>query len=95
MNTAPLPVEVHSEVFSTPTPELAHVVARRTPDESAVALVLRARVVGFAVEALCGVQFVPRRDPAAKLLCQHCQMLFSLYSDLGYSSGSEPRQLPQ
>ena len=93
--TGSLLAEMNSGVVATQPPERAHVVQRVTNYESAVALVMRARVEGFPVKALCGVQFVPQRDPAVKPVCEKCELLFDFYADLGHTDIRQPRHLPQ
>jgi hypothetical protein len=40
--------------------------------ETATAWVLRARIEGFEVEALCGYRWFPTRDPKQYPVCQRC-----------------------
>ncbi len=51
----------------------AHYVRAR--GRSAEALVLEARIHGFAVEALCGKRWVPSRDPKRYPVCPECAEL--------------------
>lgn len=42
------------------------------PDTTPQAYVLRARIEGFPVTALCGYTWVPQRDPAPLPVCSRC-----------------------
>jgi len=67
-------VEETRYVTSTDKPESAHfvMVPPGQPDESPQAYVLRARIEGFAITALCGFVWVPKQDPANLPICQEC-----------------------
>lgn len=56
----------------TGSPRAAHIILP-VDDKDAVALVTEARIYGFAVEALCGIKFVPERDPKQYPLCSRCK----------------------
>lgn len=60
----------------------AHIV-KTEPGESAVAKVTEARIYGTAVEALCGVVFVPQQDPGKLPLCQGCKDIYDMYRAYG------------
>ena len=62
----------------TGEPDCAHIV-RAGPGESATARVLEARVYGSPLEALCGVVFVPRRDPSRLPVCASCKDIYDTY----------------
>lgn len=51
---------------------LSHIVPPEPP-LSARAVVIRARIYGLEVRALCGHTWVPERDPEKYPLCQKCQ----------------------
>lgn len=51
----------------------AHYVGAKGRD--AEALVLEARIHGFAIEALCGKKWVPSRDPERFPICPACAAL--------------------
>ena len=53
------------EVTDTDEPEVAHIGRRED--------VNRAYVTGEAIVALCGVVFVPTRDPSRYPVCKACQ----------------------
>lgn len=42
------------------------------PDQTPQAYVLRARIEGFPVTALCGHTWVPQQDPGPLPVCQEC-----------------------
>lgn len=45
-------------------------------DQTPQAYVLRARIEGFAIEALCGHIFVPSRNPEPLPVCSTCLEIF-------------------
>jgi len=45
-------------------------------DESPHAYVLRARVEGFPIEALCGHTWIPHRNPAPLPVCEACLNIY-------------------
>lgn len=45
-------------------------------DETPQAYVVRARIEGFAITALCGYVFVPQKDPKPLPVCQTCLEIF-------------------
>lgn len=59
-------------------PEMAHIVM--TPagevDETPQAYVMRARVEGFEVVALCGYVFVPSKNPRELPPCDECVAIY-------------------
>lgn len=64
-------IEVHlrdapAEALQGGSGDLAHVVAKLTDSESAQARVLRSRVLGTPVTALCGVVYSPVGDPRSR-----------------------------
>ena len=82
------------ERLGTGEPICSHIV-RRTGNESAAAMVMRARVEGTEIEALCGHKWVPSRDPKAHPLCEVCKQVFDLYGDMGdVPRGMDPTGLP-
>lgn len=67
------------ETRTTTIPEEASHIVMVPPvedDETPQAYVLRARIEGFPVTALCGHQWVPRRDPKPLPVCATCLDLF-------------------
>ena len=54
-------------------PKEAHIVARGDDGTPAGALILEGSVNGTPVEALCGLVFVPTRDPLKLPPCQRCK----------------------
>ena len=65
------------EETRTGPPEAAHIV--KTEGGDAAAKVLEARVYGTPLEALCGVVFVPHRDPTKLPLCATCKDIYETY----------------
>lgn len=64
---------------TTDQPEqAAHIVMvpAGQPDETPQSYVLRARVEGFAVTALCGHTSVPERDPQPLPVCEACLVVY-------------------
>jgi hypothetical protein len=53
---------------------VAHIVAPKD-GKTGQALVMEARIFGFAIEALCGHRLIPQRDATALPLCQACKAL--------------------
>lgn len=62
----------------TGEPSVAHIV-KTDGDESAAAAVLRARIEGTPVEALCGHRWIPSRDPDRLPMCQACREIYEAY----------------
>jgi len=58
-------------------PTAAHIVKSSGGD--AAAKVVEARVFGLPLEALCGVIFVPQRDPTKLPLCATCKDIYETY----------------
>ncbi len=68
-------VEEYAETRLSDVPgKSAHIVMvpPGESDESPQAYVLRARVEGFPVTALCGWTWVPQRDPMPLPVCSRC-----------------------
>lgn len=66
---------------STDKPNVSHIVLEPAGDETAHALVLRARVEGFEVEALCGFRWIPYRNPQDLDVCQKCVEIYQQPGD--------------
>ena len=62
---------------TTGEPDVAHIVKSGGGD--AAAKVVEARVYGTPLEALCGVVFVPRRDPSRLPMCAKCKDIYETY----------------
>jgi hypothetical protein len=62
----------------TGEPDVAHIV-KSDGDAGAAAKVVEARIYGTPVEALCGVVFVPQRDPTQLPLCAACKNIYDTY----------------
>lgn len=73
--------EVESDTRVTPQtgePSAAHIV-KTQPGENAQAKVLEARIYGTPLEALCGLVWVPSRDPKQLPLCEECKSIYEMY----------------
>ncbi|CAN5715556.1 hypothetical protein BH20ACT4_BH20ACT4_09790 [soil metagenome] len=77
------------EVPETEEPSAAHIV-KTGPGESAAAKVLEARITGTPIEALCGLVWVPARDPHQLPLCQACKEVYELYRGFNDSLRDTP-----
>lgn len=75
----------------TDEPHHAHIV-KVGPGESAVAKVTEARIYGTPVEALCGLRWVPARDPKQLPLCQECKAVYDLYRAFNDGLGDTPAE---
>lgn len=67
----------------------AHIV-KVGKGESGTAAVLRARVEGLTVEALCGHRWVPSRDPQALPVCEECKDIWQTYKEFNDGFGDSP-----
>lgn len=69
---------------------LSHIVwlPPGSDDETPQAYVLRARIEGFPVTALCGYTWNPTRDPAQYPTCQVCKDAFE-YDPNGFGDRGE------
>jgi len=65
------------EELRTGEPVAAHIV--KSDGGDAVAKVVEARVYGTPLEALCGVVFVPQRDPTRLPMCGICKDIYEAY----------------
>lgn len=74
----------------TGEPEVAHIV--KITEGDAQAKVLEARIYGTPLEALCGMVFVPQRDPTRLPVCAPCKDIYDTYrvfeGDLPETPGS-------
>ena len=82
--TTPLKTGVGEVVITRPEddletgePEAAHIV--KDEGGNAAAKVLEARIYGTPLEALCGVVFIPQRDPSKLPLCAACKDIYDTY----------------
>lgn len=76
-------------VFSTDKPESAHYVMSPNDDESNHAYVMRARIEGFPVTALCGYTWIPNKQATNLPHCQECKDIWDSLPDDG---GDLPRE---
>jgi len=60
----------------TGEPQVAHIVKVQG---GAAAKVVEARIYGTPIEALCGVVFVPQRDPTRLPMCAACKDIYETY----------------
>lgn len=56
--------------------EMAHIVLEKGEDETAKAHVMRARIEGFPVTALCGYTWVPEKMATGLPVCPRCKEIF-------------------
>ena len=73
--------DLESDAEITPQtgePTAAHIV-KTQPGENAQAKVLEARIYGTPLEALCGLVWVPSRDPKQLPLCEECKSIYEMY----------------
>jgi hypothetical protein len=61
---------------TTGAPQVAHIVKT---DGDAAAKVVEARIHGTPLEALCGMVFVPQRDPTRIPICAACKDIYETY----------------
>jgi hypothetical protein len=92
--TTPLSTGVGEVVTTRPEddvqtgePVAAHILKT---DGDAAAKVLEARIYGTPVEALCGVVFVPQRDPSRLPLCSACKDIYDTYRAFNEGLPEEP-----
>ena len=74
--------------LQTGEPEAAHIV--KSDEGNAAAKVLEARIYGTPLEALCGVVFVPKRDPSKLPLCAACKDIYETYRVFNEGLPEEP-----
>lgn len=61
---------------TTGEPVVAHIIKA---GGDATGKVLEARIYGTPLEALCGVVFVPQRDPTRLPMCAACKDIYETY----------------
>lgn len=85
-------LELVQTVTTDEPAEAAHIVMvpPGQPDKSPQAYVLRARIEGFPVRALCGWEWVPEKDPGPLPVCAGC---LDVYQDDPHGHGDRD-QLP-
>lgn len=74
---------------SSDKPESAHYVKSPNDNETNHAYVMRARMEGFPVQALCGWTWVPKKMATGLPVCQECREIFESWPDDG---GGNPRE---
>lgn len=77
-------VVVEHQLATTDDPgAAAHIVMvpAGEPDQTPQAYVLRARIEGFPVTALCGYTWVPEKDPRDKPVCSGCLDIYQQPGD--------------
>ena len=82
--------EVVQSTMSDDPDESAHIVLPPpdAPDVTPQAYVLRARIEGFPIVAVCGHEFIPVRNPEPLPVCQPCMDFFQSHgSDLDDRKG--------
>lgn len=76
-------------VTSTDKPESAHYVMAPDDTETNHAYVMRARVEGFAITALCGYTWIPFKKAEGLPVCQECREIFENCPDDGEGDPKE------
>ncbi|MGH9165829.1 MAG: DUF3039 domain-containing protein [Acidimicrobiales bacterium] len=69
--------------------DAAHIVKADGGD--AAAKVVEARVFGTPIEALCGVVFIPQRDPLKLPVCSRCKDIYETYRAFNGGLPENPR----
>lgn len=67
---------VLDEQEQTGKSEQAHIVLEKGEEETAHAYVMRARIEGFPVTALCGYTWVPKQKATGLPICPECEAIF-------------------
>lgn len=75
-DTRPAITTVHRVETTNEKGKAAHIVLESGKDETAAAHVLRARVEGTPVTALCGYVWVPHRQAKDLPVCQECRDIY-------------------
>jgi hypothetical protein len=63
--------------------EQAHIVMSPNADESHHGYVMRARIEGFAITALCGYTWVPNKSATGLPVCPECREIWDALPDDG------------
>lgn len=79
---------VSRPVLSNNKADTAHYVISPDPAETNHAYVMRARIEGFPVEALCGYTWVPFKVATGLPVCSECEEISHNY----LSGNGEPRE---
>jgi hypothetical protein len=88
--TAVMDSPLTDEVEETESGPVAHIV-RTEPGESAAALVLRSRIEGIPLVALCGHTWVASRDPLQLPLCPTCEEIYDLEKMMNEHLSDRPK----
>ncbi len=72
-------------------PKVAHIV-KVERGESAAAKVLEARIYGSPLEALCGIVWVPSRDPKKLPMCEECKNIYEMYKSFNDGLSDSPNE---
>lgn len=84
------PEVITYENTETEDGDCAHIV-RTEPGESAAAKILEARVLGIAIEALCGYTWVPQKNPEGKPVCSKCKEIYDMHRQFNDDLSETPR----
>lgn len=76
-------------LLSTDKPESAHYVMSPDNKETNHAYVMRARIDGFPITALCGYTWIPFKKAEGLPVCQECREIYENCPDDG---GDEPKE---
>lgn len=70
-------------------PNVAHYVMSPNDDETNHAYVMRARIEGFPVTALCGFTWIPHRQATGLPVCAECR---DIWNELPDDGGGNPHE---
>lgn len=87
-DTRPAITTVRTIETSNDKPKSAHIILEKGKDETAAAHVLRARINGTPVTALCGFTWVPHRQASKLPVCQECRDIYE-QDPLGHGDRGE------
>lgn len=99
MTTLLMESEVETRVVTEETvrtsndkPTAAHIVRSPNADETNHAYVMRARIEGFPVTALCGYVWVPSKQATGLPVCQECKAIWDAWPHGDDDNGQFPRE---
>lgn len=69
--------------------DVAHYVISPNDDETNHAYVMRARLEGFPVEALCGYIWIPHKQASGLPVCPECEEISKNYDP---GTGEDPKE---
>jgi hypothetical protein len=69
-------IEETRQTTSTDKNECAHIVLEKGNEETAHAYVMRARIEGFPIIALCGFTWIPNKKATGLPVCEECKSIY-------------------